>query len=982
MVSPNPLGDIFADPARAARNHDALLELFVTSGSHQRAEEFSRLLAGQLQSSADPDMALTNLLRFSEATLNRATLYNDLAKYPVIMEVVVQLFGSSQYFADILVRDPELFRWLTGTDALLQRRDRDDFAREVDRILEMFLRPERALDALKRTLRRELLRIGARDILGDADLRTTTRELSLLADSLIEACCRIAERQLKEKYAGAPDTRYAVVGLGKLGGEELNYSSDIDLLFVYEQEGSLKHAQQRDLTYHEYFNKFAEQLVQNLSQSTAEGHLYRVDMRLRPESGAGPLARSLQSYLLYYESRGELWERQMLIKGRPVAGEPSFGREFLRQLEPFVYPRSFFHHPAEEIARIKARIEASVAGEDNIKLRAGGIRDIEFIVQTLQLLNGGKHPTLRAGNTLEAIHCLGDGGFLTSGEVDELERAYQFFRTVEHRLQTMLNTQTHTIPADAALQRTLARRIGVKTPGEFETLMSGHLQAVRRIFQSVLVFSPAEKNSGLTALLEGAVGGETAAEVLSTYGFQNIRQASKNLTFMLSGSALTTVKDFDARGREAFRMMAADLFAEMARSPSPDMTLQNLTTLTASQKLVELFYVQLREPNFRRLILAVCGMSPRLTKALARNPLLLENVALQPDARPAIRIPRTIEPGRMAEVKTEGELRAAIRNLIGGTDFTEFTEELSDLADSVLQALFRRECAKKRLKDVPLVVFALGKYGTREISLDADLDLLFVSRPSPRLKQDSLEKLASGFISTLSAFYDEGKLYDIDARLRPEGKNAPLVVNVASYRAYLESRASLWERQSLIRLRYVAGDRDLGERILNSVRAFVYETPLPASWVETIVEMRRKIETRSRTRSQDFFDLKLGAGGIVDVEFAAQMIQLRFGKLHHEIRSMKTLEVLDLAGKRWFAPDEVAPLAQAYRSMREVEKLLRLTLEEKGTVLPEGEKLELLARCAGESSGNALRKRLVSMADQTRNRFLAVARALEKTGVQ
>jgi glutamate-ammonia-ligase adenylyltransferase len=980
MASHDPLGDIFADPPRAARNLHAVLDLFITSGSHYTLEQFSQLLDEHLRVCPDPDMAVTNLLRFSEATLNKASLYNDLVKYRVMMEVLVKLFGTSQYFADILVRDPELFRWLTGTDSLLQERTRDILAQEVDRVREMFPKPERCLDALKRLYRRELLRIGARDILGEADLRTTTRELSLLADAVVQACCHVAEQQLNEKYAHPPETRYAVIGLGKLGGEELNYSSDIDILLVYEDEGELKDAHGRTVTHHEFFNKFAEQLVQDLSQSTADGHLYRVDMRLRPESGAGPLARSLQSYLLYYESRGELWERQMLIKGRPVAGEYAFGREFLEHLEPFVYPRSFFHHPAEKIARIKARIEASVSGEENIKLRPGGIRDIEFIVQTLQLINGGKVHTIREGNTLNAIQRLGEVGFLTSEEVNVLEGAYRFFRTIEHRLQTMLNTQTHTIPSDLLIQRTLARRIGVDSPDQLALLMTGHLQAVRDIFQSVLAPDPAEKTAGLTSLLEGAVQGETAEHVLSSYGFQNIRQASKNLAFMLSGSSLTTVRDFDVREREAFRLIADDLFAEIRESPSPDMTLRNLTTLIAAQKFVELFYVQLKEPNFRRLILAICGMSPRLAKGLARNPPLLEDLALHPEASPVIQVPQTAEPGRVAQLKTEGELRAATRNLLGLTRFTDFTEELSGLADSVLHALFLRECKKKRLKDVPLAVLALGKYGTREISLDADLDLLFVSDPSSRAGQESLERLASAFVSTLSAFYDEGKLYDIDARLRPEGKNAPLVVDVGSYGTYLRSRASLWERQSLTRLRHIAGDRALGERVITNVETFVYETPLPASWVETILEMRRKIETRSRTRSCNFFDLKLGPGGIVDVEFLAQMIQLQFGRKHPEIRSLKTLDLLDVAGKRWFTSDELTPLANAYRSMREVEKLLRLTLEEKGTVLPEGEKLEVLARCFDGSSGSSLREQLLSMAGHTRDRFLAMARKLQSMG--
>ena len=457
---------LFIDPSRAQRNLQTIHEMFLGSGCNYTLDEFSRVLHDRLTISPDPGMALTNFLRFSEVTVSKASLFNDLLKYPVAMEVLLKLFGYSRYLGDILVRDPELFRWLTASSVLMERQTKSGFALEIQRIEKMFKTPERRSDAFRRLYRREILRIGARDVLGSADLATVTGELSDLADSLIDASCRLVEMTLHERYGCIPATAYAVIGLGKLGGGELNYSSDIDIIFVYGEEGEL--AVSPVVTYHEYFNKFVEKLVQSLSQSSAEGHIYRVDTRLRPESGMGSLARSVQSYLHYYEARGELWERQMLIKGRPVAGDIAWGESFLRMLTPFIYPRSFLTQPTESIARIKSRIEKSVDGEDNIKLQAGGIRDIEFTVQALQLLNGGRNENVRSCNTLQSIGLLTDHHLLSVEEGSVLREAYIFFRTLEHRLQAVLNTQTHSIPADLHEQTALAKRMGFPSPDELE----------------------------------------------------------------------------------------------------------------------------------------------------------------------------------------------------------------------------------------------------------------------------------------------------------------------------------------------------------------------------------------------------------------------------------------------------------------------------------------------------------------------------------
>lgn len=969
--------DIFSDPERASRAVVKLHELFLASGSTYHVDEFSQKLAEALRSSPDPDLAVTNLLRFTEATMSTASLFNDFIKHAVLADVLIKLLSYSRYFADILVRDPELFRWLTASDSLIKPRTGEFLLDETARAMRIFQKPERKLDSLRRMYRREILRIGARDILGEADLQTLTEELSHLADVLVDASCSIAHQQLAGQFPSAPATPYAVIGLGKLGGAELNYSSDIDIIFVYEQEGELTDAFGRPRTYHEYFNAFVEKMVQNISQSSAEGHLYRVDTRLRPESGAGPLARSLQSYLVYYESRGELWERQMLIKARPIAGDREFGERVLSELEPFVYPRTFFHNPLENIARIKARIEAAIAGEENVKLRAGGIRDIEFIVQALQLLNGGKNRDIRSRNTLKAIKQLSIAQLLSEAEERVLTGAYVFFRTIEHRLQTMLNTQTHEMPDDEQSLLVLARKVGMPSADDLRSAYSTHLSNVRRIFNSVLAIDEEKSGSTFGMLVDGSLGPDAMAEALAGHGFRETRKAAKNIASMMSGSGLLETRELDARTRDAFREIAETLLAEIVKTASPDMTLHNLALIAVAQRFPEHLYTQLRESNFRKLLLAICAASPRFSKGLARHPLLLETLATDPLLLAGPGLVSPLPTKSLVELKNQEELRAGIRYVLGVTTFVEMSNELSQLADIIVVSAFNEELKKTRRKSVPLAVFALGKFGTREINFDSDLDLLFVTDEKRPAAKDKLERISTAFVNHLSAVNIEGKLYDVDARLRPEGRSAPLVVERNAYLAYLNNRASLWERQSLTRLRFVAGDEELGKEILRDVWRYVFESPLPSAWVDETIAMRTRTESRSLVHDSAFLDIKLGAGGMADIEFLAQAMQLKHGGTYAAIRHLNT--TLTLEHQSAFPEIEAEGLIVAYSFYRRVEAQLRITLEERGSILPEDEKLDVLARVLGFPAGADLHMRLADMMKSVRKTFLSIMKQLSTT---
>lgn len=976
MTSPEIPPGLFADRDGALRRLRDLERTIVAAGGSEDARRLPELIPPALRSAPDPDAALTGLLRVVEATPGPSALLNDLARHPVLLELLVRVCGSSQYFSDILVRDPELFRWLTASDALIRPRGGAQYDAEARRIGELFGRHERRLDALRRLARREILHIGTRDILALAGLEETVRALSELADVLAESALAVASSQMAERFPRPPRTPFALIGLGKLGGRELNYSSDVDLLAVYGEEGEVEDADGRSISHLEYFHKLVERTVQNMSRPTAEGYLYRVDMRLRPESGAGPLARSVAGFLTYYESRGELWERQMLIKARVVAGDRGFGGEFLGRLLPFVYPRTFFESPLAPVRRMKERIESEVGDPANIKTCPGGIRDVEFIVQALQLINGGRLAGIRTGNTLEAVTALQAAGILGAAEGERLADAYRFYRSVEHRLQLAMNTQTHSVPPDDPGRTRLARSLGLASVREFAARLEAHLRGVREVFNAVLGEREGGAGRAVAAMLDGAADAGPAA-ILATFGFREPSQAVKDLRLLARGASHAEGPAPDGMSHSVVRGGAEELLKELAGLPDPDFALRNLAMLGAAQRFPDLFLKQLLAEQTRHLLLRLVSRSLRVTRALIRDPLLLERLIADPAALEGGLEPLPPGAAALAADRWREEVRLTARHLLGIASFEELTRGLTALADGVVSALLAVPGGKKRAKPASLAVFALGKFGTGELGLDADLDLLFITGEKSASGREAAEKAASGFVRRMAGEGPDGRLYEVDARLRPEGKNAPLVAERHAYGDYLRTRASLWERQSLTRLRFVAGDRALAEQVLETVRAAVYDAPLPAGWVEQVVAMRRKTETRSRARGAELLDVKLGPGGMVDLEFLAQM-GLLAGLLGRPSGPLTTAAALLGVPPSSVEARGASRGTELYSFFRSVEFHLRSVSEERGSILPEGPSLDRLGRVMGFKTGEGLSSAVAAAMRETRAIFLAGAAAISQ----
>ncbi len=484
---------------------------------------FNHLLRA-CEKSADPDRALVNFERLVAALPNPNIFYHYLHESPDRLDLLVKIFAHSQALADTLTRNAEHFHFLLAPQTLEKPREKAWLAVELQRLLLSIRVPVQKYDAIRRFRRRETLRIGARDLVGGATVEETTLELSNLADVCLQSVFEIALGSLRAQYKLKESTvvvtsRFSIIGMGKLGGQELNYSSDVDVIFLYDEEGALTPT----LTNHQFFTKLAEEIIRAVAASSAEGNIFRIDLRLRPEGKSGPLVRSLDSCENYYAEFGETWERMALIKARPVAGDETVGGEFIEMVQPFVYARHAGENVIQQMAALKKRIEEEVVREGHltrhVKLGIGGIREIEFIVQAFQVLHGARLAQLRDRSTLRSLSTLVKTKTLTGTEAASLADAYRFLRNVEHRLQMEMELQTHTIPDEEQALYRLARSLGFDTVKKFYAVQEAHTTAVRKIYTSILADAGV---SSVTKTAETLLASDKLPRVLADAHFADV----------------------------------------------------------------------------------------------------------------------------------------------------------------------------------------------------------------------------------------------------------------------------------------------------------------------------------------------------------------------------------------------------------------------------------------------------------------------------
>ena len=787
---------------------------------------------------------------YAEATAGRPANAMSLAEvveqFPLGEAALLHLLAVSSICATRLTRNPETLLWLAQPEVCLASRSRAEMLAEVHA-----LTSDSGVDnnfaALRFWKGREMTRVAVRELAAVAPLEETTGELSLIAEICLRRVFEFWDAELRQRY-GSPKADFAILALGKLGGGELNHSSDVDLLFLYSEEGQLT----PHISYHEFFNRLGNKILETFSKPHPAGSLFRADLRLRPEGSAGPLARSLESMENYYAGFGETWERIALIKARGIAGSRELAYDFLRLHQPFIYPRSPTPDLLEEIANIKHRIERDIVGPEkldrDVKLGRGGIRDIEFVVQTLQLIHGARNPFLQEPSMLKALRALRELDLLPPDEVLALDNAYRFLRRVEHRLQIEAEQQTHTVPDELDPLTRLARSLRFASASDFTAALQNRMGSVRPIFQRIISEGPAQ-----------------SAKITIEF-FKDAKRAEKALIGLERGAASFHVA---ARTRQIFQRLRPILLDRISKAADPDATLNQFLRFVESYGLRSLlFELLVTNPKLLELVVKTFDASRFAGDLLIRRPQLLEDITRDP----TFDEPRSVEENlsRLDSLGASANnldpirayrqrqlLRIILRDVLGLVQPAGTFVELSDVAEACL--VF----AAKLLSSEQLTIIALGKFGGREISYGADLDVLFIGEDV---------RAAQNLMIAMAQPTAEGNIWALDARLRPEGEKGPVVCSLEAFESYYAGRAQLWELQALTRARAISGP--LQNEFMAIAKAAWRRAGQDAALFMKIDDMVQRIR-RERGSGSDFLDLKTGSGGIIEAEFLVQALQIR-----------------------------------------------------------------------------------------------------------
>jgi glutamate-ammonia-ligase adenylyltransferase len=953
----------FADPAAALAN---LHSIAPTPREAELLEPSLTRVLAELASSPDPDMALNNIERLA-AQGERAAFLRLLAAYPAAPLLLARLSGTSQFLADTLRRHPTLLPWLLEARTMRQWLG-DELEADLAASLEPFTRHETRLNVLRRFKYRHLLRIGGRDILGDADLTVTTEELSRLADVCLAAAWRWAAEKLTALYGapvgpdGAP-TGLAVIGMGKLGGDELNYSSDVDLIFVYGEDGETTGGESGGTANGDFFAEAVRFIVDALESVTEEGHAFRVDLRLRPEGRMGAVILSLDGYRAYIADRAELWERQALIKARCCAGDPVVGARFLDLIRPFVFRPGLDAAIVGEVRKMKSAIDQSLRAKGssrrNVKLGMGGIREIEFLVQALQLLYAGDDPWLRERNSRRAIFRLIERGYLTPALGRFLGDALVHLRTVEHRLQILHEFQTHMLPEGQDELGRLARRMGIARPpaAARRHFLAKHGRITRGVHRAFREFFAAPPAAAAPAV---RIPSYTA---LKATGFLDPDRARQNFLTLLEGRPLTP---YPAAARRALTAMFPVVLDSLWQTPDPDEALNQFERLVAAAgpRTAYLDLLASRQDLLTNL-LKLCARGELVTQMLIAQPELLGVLAdpatfAAPKRKADFRreLSAAFAPAagtaerrdRLRRIKQAEELGITWRMLLGVTDAERFSLEMTALGEAALAGgwfMALDEVAEqygvprdRRGRMITAAIVGIGKFGGRELTTGSDLDLFVVYGDGVAGSTDDPGKTDGREPVEAHVFYDRavealgsilgditaaGVVFPVDLRLRPGSKGSGFASALDAVGRYYREWADPWERQTLTRARLVGGDPRVGRAVRRVIRDLLYGPEANPPDLKEMRELRGRMERELGKESPGRVHVKFGRGGLVDVEFITQALVMTHGARHPAIRRANTIQAIEAIKRAGLLPgDDADALAEHYRFLRRVSGALRL----------------------------------------------------------
>ncbi|HEX5965029.1 MAG TPA: hypothetical protein VFY51_03830, partial [Pyrinomonadaceae bacterium] len=812
--------------------------------------------------------------------------YQQLIKQPALLADVVALAAWSPLLSTTIEQNPEYLSWLSRERSNPRLRTRDELKESLARfaLTNSSLNPQ---VLLARFRRRELLRTYLHDIRRSHTLVDTMEELSNLADAILDYALSLAVQDLDNRY-GSPrrtdergriaDAEFCVVALGKLGSMELNYASDIDLVFLYSDDGTTSgHGERGEVSNREYFVKLSEAIARLVGQSGGEGAAYRVDLRLRPHGRDGALACSLQEAARYYEKSAQDWERQALIRARAAVGSTTLFARFKETVTPYVFRQDVSVADALASVRLaKQKIDRQTEKKSgyNVKLGRGGIREVEFIAQALQLAHGGRDDWLRVPHTLVSLGRLADRSFISEEERTELSDAYHFLRALEHRLQMEHGLQTHIVPETPESRALVARRLGLSDTHKFDATLKNHTGIVRRVYDRLFSDAPRSEEP------------ET-----QTTDPETIDQDA-NL-------ATTSARVFAAHSEEKLNRRSIQSLASQALNPHR--ALVQASRIAASLEKTDR-QVEISQANLASLI-QLCGSSDAFAEMIAANPGLITSLGASPSTalrrdyrtilRSAIDAEQTF-PGELAALRLKwAELMAEIGALDSSNQLSIFeTNRLqTDLAIASLNVAYlvaRRELARRHgpFRAGPRIAFyGLGRLASGGVDYGSDLDILItydslVPSPITGMTQDqAYARFAELMLAALSSITREGYLYRVDLRLRPHGKNGPLVTSSDGFLDYLKEQSAPWEWLAYVKLRAVGGDQELGRMIELHARHRTHANATKFDPFELKAETQRVRDRLEREKGgrgrQAGTDIKYGPGGMLDVYFAARYLQLR-----------------------------------------------------------------------------------------------------------
>ena len=943
------------------------------------------LAAIALQSLATPmpDMALNSLERIS--TLVPPDDLRAVCARKNRLGQLLTICGASPFLTNILCREPAYFSNLFIHRHIEMQRKGENETLEALRALSADCSDYGSLlPVLRRFKYGEVLRIAIRDLSGHAPLEEVTLELTRLAEASLQVAYEVTRKALVAEHGeplmqtpqGATPADLTILGMGKFGGRELNFSSDIDIIFIYSSDsgetsgipdgqGGVK----AKISLHAFFVKLAELVAKALNQVTDDGFVFRVDLGLRPEGKSGDMALSLRSAEVYYESWGQSWERAAMLKARPVAGDIALGERFLAAIEPFIYRKYLDYNLVEDMMGMKKKIDASLArereGEYNIKLGRGGIREIEFFIQALQLVYAGKNRGLRERNSLKALETLKNARLIQESDHNDLCEAYRFLRTVEHRIQVVQERQTHSLPRKDEEFAALARRCGfLRANGavRFRETLEFHRGNVSAIYGSLFRDRSQqlqeEVSPDVYTFFDHRADPDLIKDMLAERRFEKVDTAYDHLLILRDGPPRANLTE---RARRILEQIAPLLLQEIFASPDPDMALTNLERFLSAVGSRSTFYALLAENReILKLLVSLFGISEFLSKIFIGHPEILDSMVAKSYAA-SLKQHEVMEEelgaildradyfeerlNLLRSYRHEEFLRIGMNDIYGKFGQTEIATQLTWLAEVCLAAAYRMATAELTRFGTPsyqdaagetqaasFAVVGMGKMGGSELNYHSDLDIIYIydhqgmtTGEKQITNHEYFAKLGQKIIMILTTQTREGYVYKIDTRLRPSGNAGPLVTSLESFRDYHRRESQIWERQALTKARVVLGEDPLKGLIEEIISHTVYGDRADAGVRSEIHRLRMRMENEIAKESEGNYNIKTGRGGMVDVEFIVQYLQLTLGHTLPDIRNCNTLVAIKgLRACGILSEEDGNDLQTGYKFLRRLENRLRI----------------------------------------------------------